>query len=247
MPQPVLHRGATLPYKLLAGVEPCPRGWLVVTGRLQGITLLPQPPQLFERFIDVLDHKPAFTVVAVHAPIGLLTEPSPHGRPCDHAARQVLGWPRLAAITPTPTRAAAQHAGGSYDEARRANGGTLSPVTWSQLPHIAEVDEAIEPYWQRTVHEVNPELAFHELNGDTPLRFPKRSGVGKKERHALLESKFGEAGTVLDVRVKGVDHSHVVDALADLWTARRIASRSAHRLPEVPSWDDSGLRMEISY
>ena len=245
VPEPVLHRGATLPYKLLAGVEPCPRGWLVVTGRLQGITLLPQAPQLFERFIDVLDHKPAFTVVAVHAPIGLLTTQEQGGRACDRAARQLLGWPRLAAITPVPTRPATQAK--TYEEARAANGGTLSPVTWSLMPHIREVDDAIEPYWQRSVYEVNPELTFHQLNDDTALRFPKRSSVGYKERRELLETKFREAGTVLDRRVKGVDHSHVIDALADLWTARRIASRSAHRLPDVPAWDDQGLRMDITH
>ena len=245
MPEPVLHRGATLPYKLLAGVEPSPKGWVVVTGRLQGITLLPQPPQLFERFIDILDHKPNFTVIAVHAPIGLLSEPAKGGRPCERDARRILGWPRLAAITPAPTRPAMEAR--TYKQARKANGGSLSTVTWGQRAHIREVDAAIEPYWQRTVYEVNPELTFHQLNNDTPLRFPKRSSVGVKERHDLLEQKFRDAAIALDRRLPGVDHSHVVDALADLWTARRIASKSARRLPEVPTWDDTGLRMEISY
>jgi len=41
-----LKRGAPLPYKLLAGVEPCPDGWLVVTGKLQGVTLFPEPAQV---------------------------------------------------------------------------------------------------------------------------------------------------------------------------------------------------------
>lgn len=240
-----MRRGAALPYKLLAGVEPSPLGWVVVTGRLQGITLLPQRPQLFERFIDILDHKPNFTVVAVHAPIGLLDAPAKGGRPCEREARRVLGWPRLAAITPAPTRPATRVR--TYKQAVKASGGALSTVTWSQVPHVREVDDAIEPYWQRSVYEVNPELTFHQLNGDTPLRFPKRSSVGVKERRQLLEQKFRDAGITLDVRLKGVDHSHVIDALADLWTARRIASKSARRLPEVPSWDDQGLRMEISY
>jgi predicted RNase H-like nuclease len=37
----------------------------------------------------------------------------------------------------------------------------------------------------------------------------------------------------------------VLDACVDLWTARRIAARAVSRLPEVPEWNDDGLRMEL--
>ncbi len=230
---------------MLAGVEPVPNGWVVVTGRLQGVTLLPQPPELYERFVDILDHRPGFDVVAVHIPIGLLDEPRQGGRACDRAARTLLGFPRLAAIQPVPVRPATKAR--TYAKARKANGGTLGPATWSLMPHIREVDETIQPYHQRTVYEVNPELSFRRLNEETTLRFPKHSGVGVKERRTLLEVKFRDVGHVLDARVKGVDHTDVADALADLWTAGRIASKAAHRLPETPEWDELGLRMEISH
>jgi len=37
----------------------------------------------------------------------------------------------------------------------------------------------------------------------------------------------------------------VLDACVDLWTARRIAARAVARLPEVPEWNEDGLRMEF--
>jgi predicted RNase H-like nuclease len=236
-----MQRSATLPYKVLAGVEPCPGGWLVVTGRLQGITLLPQPPQVFATLVDVLDHKPGFDVIALHAPIGLRNEPG--ARACDREARRALGWPSSGAVLATPTRAAL--APGTYEEARAANGGALGAVTWALMPRIREVDAAIQPYWQRTVFEVHPELGFHRLNGDAPLRFSKRDVIGAKERRTLLETKFPGAERVIDLRVAGARTHHVVDALADLWTARRIASKAVQRRPADPEWDDHGLRMEI--
>src|SRR3954451_7423767 len=108
MGQSSLHRGAQLPYKVLAGVEPCPGGWCVVTGKLQGISLFPQLPEVYTRFVDILDYKPAFTVIALHMPIGLLTAPADDGkgRPCDREARALLGWPRAAAVSMAPTRGA---------------------------------------------------------------------------------------------------------------------------------------------
>ena len=41
-----LKRQAPLPYKVLAGVEPCPKGWLVVSAKLQNVSMLPQAPEV---------------------------------------------------------------------------------------------------------------------------------------------------------------------------------------------------------
>src|SRR5438105_11640416 len=119
-----------LPYKLLAGVEPCPGGWLVASAKLQGITMHPQTPELFETFTDVLDYKPAFSVIAVHIPIGLLDKPRQGGRTCDREARKVLGWPRSGAIQTPPARKALKAK--TYEQAADLNDG-MSVVTWFQL------------------------------------------------------------------------------------------------------------------
>src|SRR5271163_354996 len=87
------HRGAQLPYRPLAGVVPCPGGWLVAGAKLQGITLSPEEPQVFSTLLDVLDYKPAFQIISLAAPIGLLDEPVPGGRQCDREARRLTDGP----------------------------------------------------------------------------------------------------------------------------------------------------------
>jgi|SRR5579872_554736 len=237
------HRGAQLPYVTLAGVTPCQGGWLAATAKLQGITLSPESPQVFPSLLHVFDYKPAFQVIALFAPIGLLDKASPGGRTCDREARRLLRWPRSGAILSAPPRSVVSSA--SLAEAREVNGGRLSPVTWRQWRRFAEVDANIAPYWQRTVFEVHPELTYFQLNEDKPVKFSKHSSAGRAERRGLLEARFPGVERVLDARIRKVSAVQLLDAAACLWTARRIVSRSVQRLPEDPEWDSMGLRMEI--
>jgi predicted RNase H-like nuclease len=238
-----MHRGARLPYETLAGVVPCPVGWLVASAKLQGITIAPEDPQVFGTIRDVLDYKPAFQVVALSMPVGLLDSPVALGRQCDRDARRLLGSPRASAIVSTPARVALNAT--TYSEAADANGGRLSVVAWTHLKRMAEVDSEMAPYWQRTVFEVHPELSFFQLNDDHALRFSKRSVAGRHERETLLRARIPGIERVLDTRLKRVSAAHLIDAAACLWTARRIKSRAVNRVPEDPEWDSKGLRMEI--
>jgi predicted RNase H-like nuclease len=223
---------------MLAGVEPCPGGWLVATARLQGVTAFPLAPEVFTDFADVLDYRPAFDVVALHLPIGLLDAPRAGGRACDREARRLLGWRRSGAIASPPARSVlAAHA-----EGRRVD---VSPVVRPLLGRLVDVYGDMGPYRQRTLHEVNPELGYYHLNDATPLTHKKRSPEGLAERRALIESRLPGVDVVLDARLPKVGAHHLLDVAADLWTARRIVARAAVRLPEDPEWDDEGLRMEI--
>jgi predicted RNase H-like nuclease len=237
------HRGARLPYETLAGVVPCPAGWLAVTAKLQGITIATETPQAFSRFRDVLDYKPAFQVIALFSPVGLLDVPVRLGRQCDRDARRLLGSPRSSAIASTPARLAL--GAKTYKESAAANGGHLSIVAWQLARRMAEVDTEMAPYWQRTVFEVHPELSFYQLNDDRPLRFSKRTAAGREERAALLRARIPGVERALDIRLRRVSAAHLIDAAACLWTARRIKSRAVSRVPEDPEWDSEGLRMEI--
>lgn len=237
------QRGSHLPYRTLAGVVPYAKGWLVASAKLQGITMSSEEPQVFLNIIDVLDYKPAYQVIALFAPIGLLDDPTAGGRHCDRDARKLLGQPRSSSIASAPARPVLQCQ--SFAEAAQANGGRLSPVRWRQMRRIAEVDANIAPYWQRTVFEVHPELSLFQLNGDLPVRFSKHSGAGIEERKKLLEDRFPGVERVLEARISGVKAPQLIDAAACLWTARRIVSRAVSRVPEDPEWDGQGLRMEI--
>lgn len=240
------RRGPPLPYRLLAGAVPCSRGWLVLAGKLQGITLSPDAPEVLPRFLDVLDYKPAFQVIALFAPVGLHDRADDRAdRSCERAARQLLGWPRSGAVSSAPLRESLNTA--TFDVAAGMNGGHLSPATWRELPHIAEVDKYIAPYWQRTVFEVHPELSFYQLNLERPMRHSIYSRDGKDERRRLLLRSLPGMQRVLEARVADVTPSQLLQVAACLWTARRITARAITRLPESPEWDRQGLRMEYVF
>jgi predicted RNase H-like nuclease len=242
MPSPRRRSGPPLPYRPLAGVVPCPGGWLTVSGKLIGTTLAPDGVVVHERLADVLEHRPGYEIIALHAPVGLPSRSTPGGRLCDHEARALLGFSRGGSVMSAPPRSVLRSR--TYEAARRKHP-ALSAVEFGLLPRIAEVDELMQPYLQRTVHETHPELSFHQLNGGTTLRHPKHTTEGRAERRRLLESKLPALAGMIDRRLPGTTIEHRIDAAAGLWTARRIASRGVLRVPPQPDWDEHGLRMEI--
>jgi predicted RNase H-like nuclease len=214
----------------------CRGGWLVAPGKLVGVSVHADQPERVGQLRDALDHIPAYDVIGLAAPVGLATVSSPGGRSCDREARKLLGWPRLGAIGSAPGRDALA-AGGAAS--------CLDVVTRGALGRIAEVDAEIQPYRQRTIYAVHPELSYFQLNGDRALSFSKRSAEGRAERLELIGRRVLGADRLLEAA--GSDTATAVlllDALAALWTARRVAGKAASRLPVDPQWDDTGLRAE---
>jgi len=235
-------RSSPVPYELLAGVVPTRAGWIVASSKLQGIQMYPNEPELFPDLNDVLDYRPSFKVIAMGAPIGLLDEPVDGGRRCDREARQLIGFPRAGAIPTPPVRKALGTK--TYAEAVEVSG-SMGAVTWSLLARYAELDREMEPYRQRVIFEVQPELCFYQLNDDVPMRFSKRSHIGMEERTDLLKRRLPGIERLVDAELPRVRRWQLIDAAVCLWTTRRIASRAMTRLPEDPEWDSKGLRMEL--
>ncbi len=217
----------------------------MASAKLQGITMAPEQPQVVPTFLEVLDYKPAFQVVALFSPVGLLDDPGSRGRTCDRQARALLGRPRNAAVLSAPVRASLKC--DTYPEAKEANGGRLSAVGWRMLKRTAEVHEQMAPYWQRTVSEVHPELTFMQLNDERPVRFSKHTRAGQDERRALLEGHMPGVERIINEKIRGATSAALLDAAACLWTARRIIARGVVHLPEHPEWDSEGIRMEFVY
>jgi predicted RNase H-like nuclease len=233
-------RSSALPYQILAGVEPCPGGWLVAPGNIQGITMSPQPAYVLTSLADVLDARPALSVVALHAPVGLTDKPDER-RLCDTSARDLLGA-RAGAAVPAPSRPLLEAR--TFEEAKEIDP-SLDIVRWRSLPKAVEAIREVQSWRQRAVWEVNPELAFRQMNDGEALRYSRRSVHGLQERQRLLESKLPGAERVMRARPKGVREGKLLDALADLWTARRILARAITRLADPPAWDTDGVRMDI--
>ncbi|MGE0796362.1 MAG: DUF429 domain-containing protein [Acidimicrobiia bacterium] len=234
--------GPPLPYQLLAGVVPTRRGWVVVSAKLQGIHLAPNEPELVADLVEVLDARPSYQVIGLDAPIGLRTDAGEGSRGCDRDVRALLGPEHADAVPAAPTRAAL--GASTFDEAV-ALSGSLDLTAWCRIDRIREVDREMAPYRQRVVYEVRGETSFFQLNGERPLKFPKRTHRGREERRALLESRLPGVERVLDAVIDGVRPWHLLDGCAALWSSRRIMARAAARLPETAEWDGQGLRMEI--
>lgn len=232
--------GPELPYRLIAGVEPCPGGWLVVGARLQGVSAFPVDPEVFPTFAEILDYRPSFDVLAVHCHLSFPEEDTPGGRTCDRMARELLGWPRSGAITSPPSR----HLLRTGDLDQRARKG-LSPISAQMLRRYAEVADEMQPYRQRQVFEVHPELSFYQLNDDVPMQHAKETPAGVEERRRLVVARIPGIDAVLESSISRVELRHLLDASADMVTARRIAARAVDRLPTDPEWDDAGVRMEL--
>ena len=220
-------------------MKPCATGWLVASAKLHGTTFAPEELRVIETFIDVLDQRPSFAVIALDAPIGYLEAYEPGGRQCDREARALLGARRGAAVPSAPIRD--QVEGGAHVPLEG-----LNAVSRKLLPRYREVAAEIAPYRQRQVYEVNPELSFYQLNDDKPLRFSKRTEAGQLERLELIAKKIPGGDRILESDLlAGVPPSSMLDVAAMLWTARRIFAKGATRMPEDPEWDESGLRMEL--
>lgn len=234
------HRSA-LPYQVVAGVEPVGGGWLVAPGNLQGITLAPQPAFILGSLAEVLDYRPSFAIVALHAPVGAPDKPDGL-RTCDDEARERLGRRRGAAVR-APSKAVLEAS--SFREAQELDP-TVDIVRWRSVSKAREAITEVQSWRQRVVWEVNPELAFLQMNEGTALEHGRRTQHGRRVRRQLLEYKLPGSQRILDERPPGVREEKLTDALADLWTARRIMARAITRMSgDSPAWNDDGVRMDI--
>ena len=214
----------------VAGVDGCRAGWIVVHDRRA--TVHPD-------FAAVLAALPYDTVVAVDMPIGLVDGHEPGGRDVDRAARVELG-PKRSSVFSAPPRCAL--GARTLGDARR-HGARLTLQTLNLLPRIEDVDRVMTPDLQSRVFEVHPELSFAAMNGDDPVRAPKRSSTGAEERRVLLQ----RAGVVVPERPAGAAVDDLLDACALAWSARRVVRGTARRVPDRPALDARGLRMELRW
>jgi len=233
--------------QLVAGVDGCRAGWLVVLVDEQGRPNPSSQVRLCTEFEEILSLFPAPDAIAVDIPIGLLDRPQRGGRVCDQQARRLLGRRACTVFSP-PSR---QVLGATCYEDVRAQG--LSIQAYGILSKIREVDRLMTPELQKVIHEAHPELAFTALAGH-PMRFNKTTPRGHQERLCALERaprhffqgirRLFVDGLKTFTR-RQVAPDDVLDACALAYTAFRIANGKAQRLPLHPVVDPRGIRMEI--
>ena len=243
------------------GVDGCKGGWFSV-----GLGHDSFETKVFCTFRELLDYYGDANLILVDIPIGL--PEGKGGRDCDREARQKLGRPRASSVFPTPTRQTVKQASRASKDHRAAvcteqevAGKGIGIQTFNIAPKIAEVNEAMRTRGanaEPVVREVHPELLFWALNGEKPMRYPKKGKRGKEkqapgqaERLCVLLRTEPRAREIYDeasskFRRKVVARDDILDALAAAVVAYHYQDR-IETLPECPAKDAKGLLMEIVY
>jgi predicted RNase H-like nuclease len=230
-------------YKTIAGVTPCPGGWLVLPARLAGITMVAEEAFVVRTLVEVLDYRPKFDFAGINAPMGFHDEPVAKFRDCDEEARDMIGWPRVVGIRPVPSRAALRAP--SRDDALKLEP-WLTKDDLRRFRWYKEVERDIQPFHQRSFYSANPDLSFQVMNGDQPLTTSPFHEDGRIERLELIRSRMPGVDEVISrVPPAGAGPTHMLQAAAMLFTGRRASGRAVNRLPADPTWDIAGLRMEL--
>ena len=147
------------PFKSIGGVTPCPGGWLVLPGRLAGVTVIAEEAFVLRTFAEVLDYRPKFDFAAVNIPFGYPEHPgravSPM-RPTRHASSSA----GRAASTSIRFRRRAALFAKSRQEAL-----ALEPwLTKNDFRHFKWMKEAaieIQPFHSRSIYSGNAVAVVH--------------------------------------------------------------------------------------
>lgn len=233
------QRGPSLPYSVVSAVTPSRTKWLVASAKVQGGTFAPEPPRLYDTFLEVISERPQPASVVVYAPIGYRDTKLQGPRACDVEARELL-LHRRTLVHNAPTYEILQRGYARPED-------EVDVITIQRMSHYLEVYKEMKPYRQRVIYEGNPELSFLVMNDQTPLHESKKRDEGRVEREEILRKRIPNIDTVLDAEMPGVAHRNLMDVAALLATARRVFTKSAKRIPADAVWDSEGLRMEIVY
>ena len=229
---------------MIASVDGCKGGWLILISNRW-----PSEREIrcviARDFLSVLQVVEKCESIVVDMPIGLSDEP----RFCDKLARERLKRQR-SSIFLAPPRAClnAKNPEEFQELYRKWRGVGAGYPVWGILPKIREVDRCMTPQLQKRLGEFHPELAWKFL-AKMPLA-SKHTHQGILQRAQIVESlgiRF-ISWREWKCRVgKAMKLDDMLDAIVGLSVANAIHQGPdlARRLPENPSQDDRGLRMEI--
>lgn len=231
----------------VAGVDGCRGGWFRACRNTETAETIFDVVASVE---DLVNRPPAPIIIAIDIPIGL---PGSGSRDCDRLARKCLAS-RRSSVFRAPIRPAIHAASRAEADhiTRQTDGKGVSAQSWGIYGKVRLVDDALRRHrsFSAILHEVHPEVCFWAWNGHEPMKSSKKKADGRRERLALAESWLGEGvmararGTRLKKHVADDD---ILDAIAALWTAHRIASGEAERLPASPPMDGASIPMQIVF
>jgi len=230
------------------GVDGAKSGWIAVWWNAGTLV-----HHVYSGARELVEAHRAARVIAVDIPIGLCER---NGRQADAEARAFVGGKRASSVFSTPVRGildAASQAEASRRH-REIDGRGFGAQSFAILPKIRQWDELLQDNAgaRRCVREIHPEVSFAALNGGAGHGLPdaKRTFAGAAVRVALLAGVFGHDAVmalVRSVQPREAATDDVLDALAALWSAARIADGRAGSLPAPVVPDAMGLPAAIWY
>lgn len=205
----------------VAGIEWSRRGWVAVVLGDGGFARAGLAAT-FRHAVSGLD---GCQCIAVGTPIGL---PVAMPREADVEAKRLVGA-RRASVFLAPPRATLTESTypAGLARAKALGFGGISQQAFALRHQILEVAPVAAS--DSRIHEAHPEVSFQAMHG-SPLSFGKRCWGGFTQRRELLSEQGIEIPSdVQTAAIAGVDD--ILDAAAAAWTAHRIATHEARRVP----------------
>jgi predicted RNase H-like nuclease len=191
-------------------------------------------------------------LILLDVPIGL---PDEGARTPDAMARDMIG-PRRSSVFPAPERWLLECTTiEQADQERAKRTGRNVKVQrqmWNIVPRIRAVDQLLrsDARARANVREVHPELCAAVLAGRFMQHY-KKDAEGEAERLAVIETYLPNVRQ--DVRMlrgfRGVATDDAIDAMLCVVTAAAVFAdaSSLRTIPQHPTVDSCGLRMEMVY
>lgn len=216
----------------IIGIDGCKRGWFSVWQN---------PDDTIQSSIfSTLNHLKDFFNDEAHLIIGIdmpvvLSDFIP--READQLARKLLSKKASSVFTaPTPEMLEQPNYERASYVSKRLFGKSMSLQSWYLFPKIKDVQTIIHDA-HINLYEIHPELSFRAMNHEEVILESKKSKEGFEIRNALLRRHF-ESFDFESIRNlyprKDVMDNDILDAMAVLWSARRIKANEASFLPKIP-------------
>ena len=216
----------------IIGIDGCKRGWFSVWQN---------PDDTIQSSIfSTLNHLKDFFNDEAHLIIGIdmpvvLSDFIP--READQLARKLLSKKASSVFTaPTPEMLEQPNYERASYVSKRLFGKSMSLQSWYLFPKIKDVQTIIHDA-HINLYEIHPELSFRAMNHEEVILESKKSKEGFEIRNDLLRRHF-ESFDFESIRNlyprKDVMDNDILDAMAVLWSTKRIQANEASFLPKIP-------------
>jgi len=217
---------------LIIGIDGCKSGWFSVWEN--------QDKSIHSSVFSNLNELKNFfknesqLIVGIDMPV-ILSEVIP--RQADQLARKLLSKKASSVFTaPTPEMLDQPNYEKASLVSKKHFGKSMSLQSWYLFPKIKDVQTMIH-HEDMQIYEIHPELSFRAMNNEQVILESKKSPEGFAIRNSLLSMHF-ENFIFEEIRRqyarKDVMDNDILDALAVLWSAKRIQSNQASFLPQSP-------------